>query len=329
MKALRSCEKPAGAIIGLFVSLVAASAEAQTPAEDERRSIVLFDEARRLVAAQNCPAAVPKLNESLRLHPSIGAHLSLAQCEAIDDPASGWRELKVAERLATEKGDDRAAYAREKAAALEPRLALVHVETSAPAAVELQIDGAATELWNNDALVSPPGEHRFDVRGPSVVPTSLTLVAATGSRVTIHVEVRPSPPAAKTTNEPPPGASQRRTALIVGGVGVAALVTGAILGAVALSKKSDLEDQCVGGGAGPGASFPDNCGGGAFTPDRRDKINSDLSSASGWATASTVAFAIGGVALAAAATVYLTAPTAKATARLQFGPGGALFGGQF
>src|SRR5262252_75300 len=94
----------------------AAPTPAGAPPADERVSRALFEEGRTLIGKGDCGAAIPKLEESLRYHRSVGALLSLAECHEKDDVLAAWRENKEAERFALGKDDDRAAYARAHAA---------------------------------------------------------------------------------------------------------------------------------------------------------------------------------------------------------------------
>src|SRR5262245_7923093 len=121
------------AIVRAVLLLMSAStlALAQAPAgsADVERSKELFAEGRRLVDSGNCKDGVRKLEESLRFSESIGVRLSIAEC-AKGDPLAAWRQLKMAELLATKQADDRVTFARTRADALEPLLALVRVEVS-------------------------------------------------------------------------------------------------------------------------------------------------------------------------------------------------------
>jgi hypothetical protein len=199
-------------VIVVTLALGARPASAQTP-DDEHRSVSLFEEARRMVDAGNCPGAIPSLRESLHLHPSIGAHLSLAQCLATDEPATAWRELKLAERLAVEKGDARAAYARTKASSLEPRLSLIHIRTVPDAHdLEVRIDFAAAEIWDGVASVSP-GDHTIEVRTHAKKWSSRSVQTRTGTtvEVTFPLEDESTAPKPRATDDG--GASRRRIGL--------------------------------------------------------------------------------------------------------------------
>jgi hypothetical protein len=310
----------------VFVGTSAGRAEAQTtPAGDDdlRQSAALFEEARRMVDAGNCPGAVPGLRESLRLHPSIGAHLSLAQCLATDDAFTAWRELKVAERLAVQKGDARANYARAKAEALQPRLPLIRVHTVPDVAgLEVKVDGAAVEQWDGVIAVSP-GDHVVEIRGREKKTASRPVRASTGEVTDVTVTLEDDGPRPVDERKNDAGAPQRTVGIAVGAVGIAALAVGSIAGVVALVKKGDLKDQCTPPGADPNEAFS-KCGAPA-----RDSVNSELDTTHTWATVATIGFIAGFAAVAAGAAIYLSAPSSKRATALRLGPGSAVVEGRF
>jgi hypothetical protein len=90
------------------------------------------------------------------------------------------------------------------------------------------------------------------------------------------------------------GSAQRTIGLIVGGIGVAGLATGAVFGLMASSKWSTAQGEC-------GPSSCTNLQG----------AQSDQQSASTLANVSTAAFVAGGVAVAAGVVVWLLAPRAS------------------
>src|SRR5258706_5833522 len=110
------------ALVSCF--LFAASARADEPRSDEVTAQVLFDEAKSLIAANRWTEACPKLKESQRLAPGIGTKFNLADCyEHTGRFASAWAAfVDVAGQTRAKGQRDREKVARERAAALEPRL---------------------------------------------------------------------------------------------------------------------------------------------------------------------------------------------------------------
>jgi hypothetical protein len=86
--------------------------------------------------------------------------------------------------------------------------------------------------------------------------------------------------------------------LVVGGVGIAGLIGGGIFGALASSSWSSSKNECA---------SPTNC-------TNHAQAVSDHDSASSMATMSTVSFIVGGVAVAAGAVLFLTAPSSPSSA---------------
>lgn len=228
----------------VFVAAAAAPLTSHAQPRDEARSIALFEQARKLIDAGQCNAAIPKLRESLIYNESIGAHLSLADCEEAQDPAAALHDARAAADLAERNGDDRAAYARARASAIETK-----VQAQAP---------------------PPPPPQR---------------------------QVQPAAPLAAVRPAPAPASSapNRTLPFVLVGAGAAGLATGTVAALLATSAKGRVDDACPSGY-------------GACDPAQRSAA-ADLSTARTWATISTVAFALGGVALAAGVTLYVTVPS--------------------
>src|SRR5689334_8638295 len=127
------------------LALAAPAAHAQS-AGDKATAEALFSDGRRLMAQSNYREACPKFEASLKLDPGVGAMLNLADCyEKNGQTASAWAEFREASSAARAAGSkDREDLARQRAAALEPKLArLTIVITKPPARVTR--DGAAVD----------------------------------------------------------------------------------------------------------------------------------------------------------------------------------------
>jgi hypothetical protein len=298
------------------VVLWAGSAAAE--ADDEQRARALFEEARTFVEARNCTRAIPKLKESLSLRESIGAHLNLAQCYAVSNPAEAWREDKKAEDMAQAAGDDRVGFAREQARALEARIALVRIAMPASsltlAGLSMRIDGAPLEARDRDRpFPVAAGTHTIEVSAPGKRTWNQTLTTALGSQALVVPVLEDSPPPptllppSETAATPAQrgtdsGAAARRTvAYVLGAAALIGIGTGAYFGMRASSDWSHAKSLC---GAGCASSSP------AY--DARDSAHAE-------GNASTVAFVAGGVALAAAIVFFVGSmrndQPSKATAR--------------
>ncbi|HVJ22252.1 MAG TPA: hypothetical protein VM686_42895, partial [Polyangiaceae bacterium] len=104
----------------------------------------------------------------------------------------------------------------------------------------------------------------------------------------------PAEPAAAAADG---GSSARTWGFVVGGVGIAGIVTGAVTGALVLSKKSTVNSECDG----------KQCTAEGVEAGEDGKL---------FSTVSTVAFAVGVVGVAAGATLILIAKDGSETARV-------------
>ena len=115
------------------------------------------------------------------------------------------------------------------------------------------------------------------------------------------VRLAPSPTqTTPATDEPSTGSTQRTVGLAVLGVGVVGAALGTVFGLNATSKHSDAKANC-----NADQSACNSTGAGQMK---------DARSA---ATLSTVAFALGGAAIAGGAVLYLTAPKKERTSAVQ------------
>jgi hypothetical protein len=312
--------------------LVATRASAQTP-ENEPKAVALFEEGRKFVESGNCPAAIPKLMESLSYQSSIGARLSLAECYEKTDPLAAWRENKEAERLAASRGDDRETYARTKAAALLPWLALVRIELAGshvdvPGLV-VRVDRIPVDSFfyrNGVGFAVAPGPHRLDVSAPRKTTWTQDLQATVGTvavaSVRLEDEHAPEPPRQAQAND---GAMQRRVGLVAGAVGLGGIVLGSVAGIVALGKKETLTTRCE----QHKGDFPSRCGAGQLSEDERNALTREADTFQAWGTTSTIGFVAGGALLALGVVLYATAPSGAKNVGLRVSPGGAALGGSW
>jgi hypothetical protein len=308
-----------GVAVVAFVWLgLAHVARADSPGSDVAAT-ALFDEGRRLMTAHNYADACPKLAESQRLAPSGGTLLNLAECyEHLGQTASAWAAWKDAAARANAAGKAQAEkMALDRAAVLEPKLARLTVALapdSDVAGLEIKRDGVTLGRAEYSVPIPvDPGTHIVEARAPKKRALSAQIDVApkqVDARVTVQlsdeapVPVASSTPAVTTSPTPAPipadraessgGASTQRTvAWITLGAGVVGVAVGSIFG---LEAKSN-NDQAL---------QPQNCRTSAFCTQKGLTLTSD---AKDDATASTIAFVIGGAALATGAVLWLTAPT--------------------
>jgi len=291
----------------------------------------LFREGQALMQAGNFDEACPKLAESQRLDPGTGTLLNLAAChERQGKLASAWAEYNDAAALAQRDGrDDRVEFCKQHLAAIEPKLARLTINVAAGAAVpgfEVKLDDAVVGGPSlGIALPVDPGVHQISASAPGKRPWQASLTIRVGpstDTVTIQAladaaaERAPvSAPIAGTapTDDASAGKTQRYVAYGLGGLGVVAVGVGAAFGLTAISKNNESNDK---------GCFGNQCTAPAAS------LRNDARSAG---TISTVAFSVGGAALAGGVVLFLTAPSSKnpsnrASARVLLGPGSIAIG---
>ncbi len=311
------------AILASALLLAAAPASAQSAkASDAAAAEVLWNEGRKLRAAGKIHEACPKFVESYRLDPAIGTLLNMASCHELEGKlATAWGEYSDAEQQARRAGDKREKFAADHAKALEPRLPRLVIRAVEPPpdlvvtrdgvalgaaslGVELPIDpgrhevtasAAGRESWSTTIEVGPRG--RTEVRVPPLAPKPEAPEAT-------------APPSAAT---PPPdaappgggggGSGQRTVALVLGGVGIAAIGVGAVFGVLTANQASIAETEC---------------------PNNRCNAAGDEAVAAGRTDAwvSNIGFGVGAVALLVGGYLFFSADPdpAPAVSRLRIAP---------
>jgi hypothetical protein len=290
------------------------------PARDPTSADDLFRQGRALATADDYPHACPKFAESPRLDPAAGTLLNLADCEEhIGHLASAWEHFKeLSDELPST--DERKEIALERARLLERRLPRLTIELSFDTAPDATVWRDTVELGRASlgvALPVDPGEHTVLVIQPGHVRRPSTFGLAEGQSRVLVVgpgEVIPLQGAATAeVGAPSTSHGGKRTAgWIVGGVGIAALATGAYFGVSALEKRGDSDAHCNNGVCSDAASVQ------------------AYEDAKGYARVADVGLGIGIVAVAVAGYLLLTSgsaesPTAKLPPRrlaLEPRPGG-------
>jgi hypothetical protein len=298
-----------------FAAVLAASAGNAHAAEPSTAE-VLFREARELIARGDYAAACPKLEESQRLDPAPGTEFNLARCyELTGRIASAWGSyLDVANVTHAAGQSDREARARERVAAIEPRLSFVTVKMQkATEGAHLTRDGADVALAQLDvAIPIDPGEHVLRALAPlKRVWETHFRIDGDAQRLTVEVpplEDEPAPAEAATALPVPPtvappsdregraGAAnappnpQRIVAVSLLGASAVALGVGVYFGITKISLASRARSDCQ----------TDPC----TSPSGIQAIESS-NSAGDWSTGAFVSF---GVLAAAAGVLWFTAP---------------------
>jgi hypothetical protein len=250
----------------------------------------MFREGRALFAEGKTDAACQKFKASQALEASPGTLLNLAACHhAQGKTATAWAEFVAAARLARAQNKDRqATEANRRAAELEATLSYLTVRVVEPVpGLEVRRGGALLEPSVYGVRVPvDPGTYAIEASAPGYEPLRLEVIVASG-RKDEQLEIphlqpkatRAAPPAkaASTGAAPPAGPTEATQAStlptssksshtlpwVLGGVGSAFLVTGAVAGVLALRSNQAASDLCP---------QPSNCNdpSARSTADRRD-----------------------------------------------------------
>ncbi|WP_437767115.1 hypothetical protein WMF27_20875 [Sorangium sp. So ce281] len=307
----------AARLCAIGIGLAAAIAGGRAArAEDKAGAVALFREAGALVDAGQASRACPKYEESLRLYDSVNTRYFLADCyERTGKMASAWAHfLEVAARVHASGDRAKEAKARERAAAVQPKVSRlsVVVEAAGTPGLEVKRDG------------TPVGPGQWGVPMPVDAGTHVIQASAPGKRAwTAQVEVKPggvtSTLVVRALEDDPAssdaggaGDGRRAIALVTAGAGVVAVGVGAALGLAAKSRFDESRPFCNG--------------------DRCDRRGMDIrGSAVARANVATVVFGVGLAAVAGGGVLWLTARSSAQGASLAISPavGGALVQGSF
>ncbi len=279
------------------------------PNDGKAAAEVLFQAGQRLLSEGKLEIACQKFEESERLDHALGTMLNIANCyEKSGRTASAWAMYREVANLAQTKHDTgREGFATSHAEALAPRLStltIVVADGQGGDGLVIKRDGVpiGQALWGMPTPVDP-GDHKIEVSAPGRRTwTTVAKVEADASKSTVSIPqldqepVAPPPAGLVETDTPRPAdepqggwSTQRTIGVAVAGAGIVGVGIGAAFGLVAKSKYSDALTHCVGSKCdAEGLSLTD--------------------SAKGAATGSTIAFVIGGAALATGAVLYFTAP---------------------
>lgn len=297
---------------------------------DPAAAQALFDDARALMSAKRYDEACPKLAESQRLDPGIGTQFHLADCyEQVGRIASAWVTfLDVASQARANGQNDRESLALTRAARLErrlPRLTISVPPQHRVPGLEIHRDGSVVgEVQWGSSIPVDPGNHELTVTAPGKRPGLYQVWAEEAQTKAFEVPalqadpgaaVSPSspeqhataaaavkaPPAASTGSEPADSGSSHVLELTLVGVGVVGIGVGTTYAILAKSQYEDSKEYCQ----------PDN-------PNKCNEQGMDLRDAAlTKGNVATVAFAVGGAALALGGVVWLLGDDDPATSSQQ------------
>lgn len=299
----------------VVVAALGSSRSGHAQGRDAVAAEAAFAEGRALMQKGRFEEACPKLEASQSLDPALGTLLNLADCyEKIGKTASAWVRYREAAALALERASkEREAIARERAAALEPRLCRLVVKVGEqPADLVVTRDGATVSRAAFGIPVPvDPGTHRVEARASGMAPFSTDVDVrppaggGTCGVVTVNVsgageggapEAKPVFKPIDLTPDPvAPSAPSRwgamhTLAVVSAGLGVVGLGVGSAFGLSASGTKSDADAKCV----------PAGC---------TAEGKALLADAGSSADASTIAFSVGAVLLVTGVVLWVASPS--------------------
>lgn len=287
--------------------------DASPKADFRARAQQLFDSALADAEAGNFAAACPKFLASQEADPKTSTLLNLANCyEKNGQTASAWGAFREAENLARKASRaDWEASAKQRAEALETqlvRLSIVVPEESRLAGMSVLRDGVRLPQgeWGV-AIPVDPGEHvvtathegyrpwekRVEVKTSSAEISVPPLQALPAPRREAAGVLAPDEGPAKDKKKGD-WSTWKLTGAFVAGAGVAGILGGGLLGAVAKGEYSDARARCTLGTRGCPA----------------DAV-ADADSAYGTATGATILFITGAVLLAGGIALFVVDPQPK------------------
>lgn len=310
-----------GMVCLALVSSAAGSASAQeepTPT-DTAAARALGQEGVKLADAGNCQEAVDRLSRAEKIFHAPTTLGRLGECQVqLGKIVDGTENLnKVARETLAPSAPAAFVQAQERArrvlAEAKPKIAKLKIAVAGPSDVAwtVKVDGEPVPLANlNTNRPVDPGEHSVEATAPGYKPARAKVTLAEGGAdsvaLTLEIDktavksdsapvVAPSAEPAKGAprNEPryaePEPPASKVPAYVAAGVGVVGIGVGTAFGLMAMSKKDDLDAAC---------SAQKIC-----AADQRDVIDTGKT----YGVVSTVSLVVGGVGLAAAVYLYITA----------------------
>jgi len=225
-----------------------------TPAEaarsrmrDERAAFAerLFQHGVQLMKEDNCPAAVPEFLTSQDLDASAATLVNLATCYArLGRRATAWKTYRRAATAAAHEGDEPLrSRALQAMSILSPSLTKLRIVTAnRHESLALRVNGEPVGTYDGVPIPLDPGESIVEAAAPGREPWRRSVTAGElGATLVIEVpELRPM-------RQPESTNGLRAPAVVIGGIGLAAVVVGSIVAVNAISNNDQSSSYCRAG----------------------------------------------------------------------------------
>jgi len=218
--------------------------------DDEERAKTLFFEGHTAADQGDHETACTKFAESLALFRRASTLLNLGECsEKLGRLADALRYWRQGAAL-VESNDARLELAKQRVAELDLRVPRLRVALppQLPSQAVITLDGAVVTVEQlTDELRLDAGPHALGLTAPECRPTEVPVELAEGADQSVSLYL--GEPLVTRPGQTPSGApaedhTQRTVAFVMGAVGVAGLVVGAVTGGLALDRKGTVEDYC-------------------------------------------------------------------------------------
>ncbi|EYF03773.1 tetratricopeptide repeat protein [Chondromyces apiculatus] len=298
----------------LLIALAALARVDPAAAQDVASAEALYNRGVADMKAGRYQEGCRAIAESQRIDPRPGTLFTLAECENrwghtasaaahFSDYLEIYEKLPRAQKLRQGRRPQVAKKERDRLRAESPELTLV-LPPTAPGGLVVKRDG---EVVGSAAIGVPlpvdPGPHTVSTEVPGTEPweEEISLAPKEKREVTLGVNLpKPGPlkPIASGAGEGDAGVSAGRRALTytVGGLGVAGLAVGGVMGALALGAKGTMDEHC---GSAIGQSNARVCD--AAGLDAVDRVKT-------MGLVSTIGFAVGAVGVGTAVVLLVTEP---------------------
>jgi hypothetical protein len=225
--------------------------EGAQPSADVSTAAELFQQGRVALEAQDYARARALLLDSARLNPRVGTFISLAQCEEVFGLlASARTHWKQAAQLADAQGDGRTAFARERLAAIDPRVPRLTLVLPRDTPAGTMVRDNDVDLGAASAGLELPvevGKHALAVVAPGHESWAVQIDLGEGEKREVRLLVGPLTPvvapgpAAATSPEVPPSDVRgplRVVSYVALGLGVVGIGFGSYFGVEAIQGKN-------------------------------------------------------------------------------------------
>jgi hypothetical protein len=241
----------AAAAFGLFAS--PSSAQPAGSKSDEAEAARLFGEGREALTKKDNVTACARFRSSLALAARPNTIFRVAQCDEADGKIAAALSRWQQGLAMLPDGDERLKIARDRIAALDPKVPRVSIKLDggAPEGSRVLIDGAA----QTSAVFGAPipleiGAHSIVVEAPGRASRTSEVTLSESDRKEIRVAAGPAVDGGKGNQggptPPPPssGGALRTAGFIAGAVGVAGLITAGVTGGLLLANDGTVKDHC-------------------------------------------------------------------------------------